>query len=272
MLGLLYASFHKYAPLANFSGKDTIRMFYSPDASIDTFLIHGKQVLDYLEGQPEAQTLLARYGVDGSRLQECKSLLDQVQGSHWQMHAQVRQQKASTVTLHNTLQMAQLLYRRHRQAARKTLSSDASALLRKQGRTYANWLAEAQEFYAALLNNPLYQEQLATLDITADQLLRASQVVNGVVANKTNQTQNREESRTTRLMRDVQLEEAKAWFTVLMAVARVAFRHQPGMIEALETLAAPKKKGKAAENGEGEEVDSQPPTSDAPSAPAVSIT
>ncbi|MFN8444740.1 MAG: hypothetical protein U0175_28400 [Caldilineaceae bacterium] len=211
-------------------------MFYSPNISIDTFLIHASHVFHYLENQPEALALLARYGMDGVRLQEGKALLMQVQNSHWTMRNQRRQQKASTTSFHTDWGQARLFYQRHRQAARDVLGPDASQLLQKGQRNYAGWLAQAQEFYSALLNNPSYLEQLAAIDIPADQLLRVSQLINAMVANKMAQTQNREGSRTSKQARDLQLNEAKDWFAVLMAAARVAFRRQPGMLEAIDTL------------------------------------
>ena len=211
-------------------------MFYSPNTSIDTYLIHAAHVFHYLENQPTAQALLTRFGIDGVRLQEGKALLAQVQNSHWTMRNQRRQQKASTLSFHTEWGQARLLYRRHRQAARDVLGPDASQLLQKGLRNYAGWLAQAQEFYSALLNNPSYLEKLATIDIPADQLLRGSQLINAMVANKMAQTQNREGSRTSKQARDLQLNAAKDWFAVLMVAARAAFRQQPGMFEAIDTL------------------------------------
>lgn len=211
-------------------------MFYSPTTSIDSFLIHASHVFQYLENQPEAQALLARFGMDSVRLQEGKALLTQVQNSHWTMRNQRRQQKVSTLSFHADWGQARLLYRRHRQAARDVLGPDASQLLQTGPRNYAGWLAQAQEFYSALLNNPSYLEQLATIDIPADHLLRVSQLINAMVANKMAQTQNREGSRTSKQARDLQLSAAKDWFAVLMVAARGAFRQQPGMFEAIDTL------------------------------------
>lgn len=211
-------------------------MFYSPNTSIDTFLIHASHVFHYLENQPEAQALLVRYGMDGTRLQEGKALLAQVQNSHWTMRHQRRQQKVSTSSFHADWGQARRLYRRHRQAARDVLGPDANQLLQKGLRNYAGWLAQAQEFYRAMLSNPSYLEKLVLIDIPAEQLLRVSQLINAMVANKMAQTQNREGARTSKQMRDGQLYEAKGWFAVLMAAARVAFRSQPGMLEAVATL------------------------------------
>lgn len=213
-------------------------MFYSPQSSIDEFFVHGTHVLNYLEGQSEAQLLLARYGMDGMRLQEGRLLLNQVQAIHWQTREQRRQQKASTAALHSELRQARQIYRRHRQAARDVLDADARSLLRAGSRGYASWLAQAQEFYAAMLSHPGYQEKLATVDISADQLLRASQLMDAIMARKTAQTQNREGSRTRKEQRDELMREAKSWFDVLMSVAQVAFRKQPGFLEAIYTLPA----------------------------------
>ncbi|MFN8446940.1 MAG: hypothetical protein U0175_39465 [Caldilineaceae bacterium] len=211
-------------------------MFYSPKASIDTFLIHGNHILTYLEGQAEAQTLLARYGLDGSRLQEGRSLLAQVQNDHWAMRNQRRQQKVSTINLHAEWAQARRLYRRHRQAAREVLNSDVSLLLRPGPKNYAEWLAGAQEFYAAMLSHSDYQAALATVDITPEQLLHASQLISTMTQQKNAQAQNREAARTAKVRRDQLLSEAKAWFAVLMATAQVAFRQQPGMLEAIRIL------------------------------------
>ncbi|MFN8445066.1 MAG: hypothetical protein U0175_30040 [Caldilineaceae bacterium] len=214
-------------------------MFYSPDSSIGTFLVHAKHVFDYLDQQPAARSLLVRYGMDEIRLQEGKALLLQVQNSHWEMRNQVRQQKASTVSLHDDWALARLLYRRHRQAAREVVGSNASQLLRTRSRNYASWLADAQEFYSALLNNADYLQKLAAIDVTPDQLQRASQQIENMMMRKATQTQNRERARTNKQTRDLHLNEAKGWFAVLMAAAQVAFRQQRGMLEALQTLPEP---------------------------------
>ena len=211
-------------------------MFYSPNTSIDTFLIHASHVFNYLENQPEAQVLLVRYGLDATRLQEGKALLTQVQTSHWTMRSQRRQQKVSTSSFHAGWDQARRLYRRHRQAAREILGNDANQLLQKGLRNYAGWLAQAQEFYSAVLNNPSYLEKLATIDIPAEQLLRASYLIDTMVTDKMSQTQNREGARTSKQVRDAHLSEAKGWFAVLMAAAEVAFRNQPGLFEAIDTL------------------------------------
>lgn len=211
-------------------------MFYVPNTSIDTFLIRGTHIFHYLDGQPQARALLARYGMDEARLQEGKALFAQLQATHWLAHNQRRQQKTSTTTFHDDWMQARRLYRRHRQAAREVLKSDASQLFHKVVKNYAGWLAHAQEFYSALLNNPSYLEQLATVDVMPDQLLRAHQQIERMIASKNMQTQSREGARTSKQARDRQLSEAKGWYKVLLATAEVAFRQEPGMLEALRTL------------------------------------
>lgn len=211
-------------------------MYLTRNSSIYQFLAFWIHILNFLEGSLEAQGLLARFGMNAEQLQRGRTLLNQLQTAIQQVSDQLSRQKAATDSFRAEWRRARQLYQLHVQAARRGLGRDASHLVSASPKRYLAWLTQAQAFYAGLLGNDGYLEQMRQLGVPTEELQRANQMVAAMVANKDLQTQHLVEKRTAKRRRDLAFAETKQWFEALDKVARIAFREQPALWKAMHPL------------------------------------
>ena len=211
-------------------------MYFTRNTSIYQFLAFWIHILNFLEGSLEAQGLLERFGMNAAQLQRGRVLLMQLQAAIQQVSEQQSKQKAATDSLRAQWRKARQLYQLHVQAARRGLGRDASHLVGASPKRYLAWLTQAQAFYAALLGNADYLDQLRQLGVPTEELQRASQMVAEMVSNKDQQTKHLVEKRTAKRQRDLAFAEAKQWFEALDKVAKIAFRQQPALWKAMHPL------------------------------------
>ena len=214
-------------------------MYFTRNTSIYQFLAFWIHILNFLEGSLEAQGLLERFGMNATQLQKARALVNQLQAAIQQVSDQRSKQKAATDSFRAQWQKARHLYQLHVQAARRGLGRDASHFVSASPKRYLAWLTQAQAFYAALLDNAIYLEQMRELGVPSEELQRASQMVAAMAANKDQQTQHLAEKRTAMRQRDLTFAEAKQWFEALDKVARIAFRGQPALLKAIRPLDLP---------------------------------
>ncbi|MFN8441782.1 MAG: hypothetical protein U0175_13470 [Caldilineaceae bacterium] len=218
-------------------------MVFTRNSSIYQFLAFWIHILNFLEGSLEAQGLLERFGMNATQLQRGRALLTQLQAALQQVGEQRSKQKAATDSFRAEWRKARQLYQLHVQAARRGLGRDASHFVSASPKRYLAWLTQAQAFYAALLDNAGYLEQMRQLGVPTEELQRASQMVATMVGNKDLQTQHLAEKRTAMRQRDLAFVEAKQWFEALDKVARIAFRQQPALLKAIRPLELPQSQG-----------------------------
>ena len=211
-------------------------MYFTRNTSIYQFLAFWIHILNFLEGSLEAQGLLERFGINTTQLQRARSLLSQLQVALQQVGDQQSKQKAATDSFRADWRKARQIYQLHVQAARRGLGRDASHFVSASPKRYLAWLTQAQAFYAALLDNAGYLEQMRQLGVPTEELQRASQMVMAMVANKDLQTQHLAEKRTAMRQRNLAFAEAKQWFEALDKVAKIAFREHPALLKAIRPL------------------------------------
>lgn len=211
-------------------------MFYTKKNKISDFLVHGGHVLNYLENDPEAQALLAQYGIGPTQLQNGRMLFLQVQQRFRDMQALQRKRVSATDNFHQEWKLVRDSYQVHLQAARRVLGRDAQPLLRPLPAGYAGWLEHAQGFYNAVLGNVVYQQALATVKVSVEAMIEVNDLLTTLAANKAGQTQSMTTARKSTKQRNQDWEKSKRWFEVLMGTARVAFRDYPGILEALRAV------------------------------------
>ncbi|MFN8440123.1 MAG: hypothetical protein U0175_05105 [Caldilineaceae bacterium] len=85
------------------------------------------------------------------------------------------------------------------------------------------------------------------MSISTEELVRASQWLDTLLANKDQQNLSQHQVRLLKQQRDAKLVEVKRWMEALMAVARVAFRDQPALSKLLRPM---RNSGQAAQTQE----------------------
>lgn len=211
-------------------------MLYTRDSSKMKYVVHADHVVTYLESTPEAMTLLDQSGFSANRLPEGQGLIQQVQSAFEELDSFLMQQKAATEIFNAEWKKLAALHRVHLQAARGALRAELGHLVQTRPQGYAGWSAIVSRFYAALLNNPEYQAKLNQMSIASEELVRANQWLESLIANKNQQNQSYHNHRAIQQSFEEKFLALKRWFDGLMALARVAFRHDPVLRQMVRPL------------------------------------
>ena len=187
---------------------------------------------------PIITTALTALGYDITKLNEGKSLLDNLKVLQAGKKQQYIEQRAATADRDTIRMQINEIYRQHLKLARMTFKNEPNMLSALEAdsrrlRSFNGWKAQVTTFYDAALNNQPIMDGLARFNITATDLVNVQTLLTTLEdAEATQKTQVGEAQQAT-LDRDKAIKALDDWMSDFQGVARLALKDNPQLLEAL---------------------------------------
>ena len=187
---------------------------------------------------PIITTALTALGYDITKLNEGKSLLDNLKVLQAGKKQQYIEQRAATADRDTIRMQINEIYRQHLKLARMTFKNEPNMLSALEAdsrrlRSFNGWKAQVTTFYDAALNNQPIMDGLARFNITATDLINVQALLTTLEdAEATQKTQVGEAQQAT-LDRDKAIKALDDWMSDFQGVARLALKANPQLLEAL---------------------------------------
>lgn len=187
---------------------------------------------------PDLRTVLAPYGYADEQLQHGRQLYQTVIALQQQHKAERGDALGASASRGSAWDEANTTYRRLCKLARVALKDRAGdqislGLAGRRQRSYAGWIAQAQQFYTNALDRPELVSQLARFGVTESKLLAGQAQLAAVEATTAAHHRTRGQSQHTTTVRDDALRALRRWHADFIAVARVALADRPQALEKL---------------------------------------
>ena len=217
------------APTASAHPGETLARSFGPGAnhSIAAQLLAARMAIESVLSNTDVQAALEPYGYDATRMREGRALYEQALALHQQQQAGRGDRYAATDARDAAQAHAHAVYIRHLAVARVALRGDRGAaqalgLASRRKKSHADWLAQAQQFYANALASSAIRQRLAPFGAGTAQLMDAQALVAAVAASLVAQGAAREAAQALTEQRDAALDALRAWMRDFRAIARVA--------------------------------------------------
>jgi hypothetical protein len=225
---------------------------------IDEFLLGAQVMIENSLTDPVVKEALAAYGYSEKTLAVGKTLYDETIALQNAQKKEYGDQVAATSELNDiwetadrqymkTLKIARIAFEDHPKADRAVM------LFGQRKESLSGWLAQAQLFYANILNDAELMESLAEYGYTTEKIQQESALLDQIAVKCQQQKKEMGEAQASTQARDRKIDELAKWISNLRAVAKVALADDPQQLEKLGILArtTPASKGKKkAESGQ----------------------
>jgi len=232
LLGALYVK-----PI-DFSGAPTM----PSKRSIDTLLNAAHIAITNSLTNAQVQTYLSEFGYTPERLQQGNLLYETALAAHQQQRADYGDQKTATTTLNQAWDTAKKSYVRYLKVARIAFKDNAGVATRLEldgdrKKSLSGWLAQANQFYANLLNAPDLLTQLREYGITPDKLQAGQADLQAVSTANLSQKTEKGDAQTATQAKEKAIAALKAWMSDFTAIARLALESDRQLLEGLGIMA-----------------------------------
>lgn len=189
----------------------------------------------------ELFTVLSAYGYSMERLEEGRRLYQSVLKLHLEQKAGYGNKHTNVDAFQRAWDQANTTYVRLVKVARVALKDyrgdwHALALGGERERTFAGWVAQAQQFYTNALANPDTLQRLAAYGITQAKLEAGQTAVLAAEMTNAEQKNGKGVAQHATQARDAALSELTRWYTDFITIARIAFEDQPQSLEKLGVI------------------------------------
>lgn len=209
---------------------------------IADFLLTAQVMIENSLTDPVVKEALAAYGYTEEALAVGKTLYDETIALQNAQNKEYGDQIAATAELYDlwetahrqymkTLKIARIAFEDHPKADRAVM------LFGKRKESLSGWLAQAQIFYANILNDADLMDSLAEYGYTIEKIQQESALLNQVAVKNQQQKKEMGEAQASTQARDEKIDELAKWISNLRAVAKVALADDPQQLEKLGILA-----------------------------------
>ena len=187
---------------------------------------------------PVITTALTAFGYDTTKLNEGKTLLDNLKALQTNQKQQYIEQRAATADREAIRTEIDKIYIQHLKLARLAFKNEPNILsaLETDGRrlrSFDSWKGQVTTFYDAALSNQPIMDGLSRFNITATNLTDVQALLTtyeNVTATQKTQTA---EAQQATLDRDKAMKALDIWMRGFQEVAKIALEANPQLLEAL---------------------------------------
>jgi hypothetical protein len=188
------------------------------------------------------QEALAEYGYTTDRFRQGQALRESALALYQRQKGAYGDLFAAADALDAAQRQAHDSYMRHIKVARIALKDDRGAqqtlnLASRRKRTFAGWLAQAQQFYANALADRAILDRLAAFGITQSALATGQLHVEAIGTGDAARHQRKGAAQDATRARDAALAALDAWMSDFVKIARVALQDRPQLLEQLGVAA-----------------------------------
>jgi len=181
---------------------------------------------------------LTQLGYAGSKIDEGKVILNEVQELVNRQIVEYGEQYDATGNMKSAWQVADVAYLRALKIARIALRDDTSAaaallLNGRRLRTLTGWLRQSRAFYKNLLGNPDWSAAMQVYGYTTEKLQAEQSLVDAVDAKNLQQLKEMGEAQNATEKRDARMEDLDSWMFDFRQIAVIALEGNPQWLEKL---------------------------------------
>lgn len=187
---------------------------------------------------PDITTPLAVFGYDAVRLNEGKTLLDNLKLLQAKQKQEYIEQRAATTDRDDIRTQIEAVYSKHLKLAKIAFKREPNILLALEAvgqrlRTYDGWKGQVTAFYNAAMNNQPIKDGLARFNITETNLTDVQAQLTVLETAEAKQKTEIGEAQQATLDRDTAMEALDDWMSDFQEVAKIALEDNPQLLEAL---------------------------------------
>lgn len=208
---------------------------------IEALLAQSLTALRNARSDDDLQTALAPFGYDDDRLGEGLALLSTAQDQYHQQQIEYAEQYQATADLQEKAAAARATYMRHLKLARVafkagTLGHKKLGLSGKRPEDLAGWMAQATQFYRALLDDAALLQTMSGYTVDQAAAEAARNALLEVEAARASQIQETGEAQVATRLRDDAVATLRGFMSDFYRVAEVATEDQPQLREKMGML------------------------------------
>ena len=212
-------------------------MYYS-NLSISKRIEVASYAITNALNNPVITAALAVFGYDATRLNDGKTLLDNVKTLQAKQKQEYIEQRAATSDRDAIREEIDVIYEKHLKLARVAFKHEPNILLALEAdgarlRAYDGWKAQVTVFYDAALSNQPIMDGLAQFNITTTDLTDVQAKLATLDAAEATQKTEIGEAQQATLDRDTALDALDDWMSSFQEVARIALEDNPQLLESL---------------------------------------
>ena len=187
---------------------------------------------------PIITTALTAFGYDTTKLNEGKTLLDNLKVLQAGQKQEYIEQRAATADRDAIRTQIDEIYDRHLKLARIAFKNEPNILLALEAdgpreQAFDSWKGQVTAFYDAALNNQPISDGLARFNITAADLTDVQALLTTLEDAEAIQKTQIGEAQQATLDRDTIIEALDDWMSDFQGVARIALEANPQLLESL---------------------------------------
>ena len=187
---------------------------------------------------PVITTALTAFGYDTTKLNEGKTLLDNLKALQANQKQQYIEQRAATADREAIRIQIDEVYRQHLKLARLTFKNEPNILsaLEADGqrlRLFDSWKGQVTTFYDAALSNQPILDGLSRFNITTTNLTDVQALLTNLEDIIAIQKTQIAEAQQATLDRDKAIQALDIWMRGFQEVAKIALKATPQLLEAL---------------------------------------
>ena len=210
------------------------------NTSETALLEQAQTALTNAQTQPQIAQEIAKYGYGEEKIAEGQNVYDQAWAAWQTNQKEDKETRQAYQTFSEYYTQLQTLYGEHRQKAKARFRSQPQTLAKlyvtgSKPTTYLNLMENITQFYIALANpdNAEIKTQLLTYNLPETELEQARKLLNQTTAARKEYVREESESQNATQQKDAALATLENWIRDFYAMANVALKKQPQLLEAL---------------------------------------
>ena len=205
------------------------------------FLEQCRVTLENAINQPEILRLMSAVGYGLEVIEEGKAEWMDARQAYDANQREGNESSAAAHSFRTKRKELNGFFRRDRNLAKVVFKYDGVTAARlgiaeSVPRPYVRWIETVKKFYTNSLADTLVQSQLLRLEITADRLSEGAARVKALEEARSLYMKEEGESQDATKLKDAAIEKLEEWMQDFYAVAKVALRGRPQLMEALGKL------------------------------------
>jgi hypothetical protein len=205
--------------------------------TIDSYLSAAKVALTN-SSHPQIAPVLAEYGYPDSIIAEGLALHTDAEKKQKDQVKEYGEQYTATDALAKAIAAANAPYIEQLELSRIAFKNQRGVLAElaatgERKKNQAGWLSDATTFYSNLLAKPEYVAVIAKFGQTKEKLNTAFDLIKAANAALAARTKESGEAQTATKLRDAAIDLFDEWYSDFIAVAKIALKNKPELLEIL---------------------------------------
>lgn len=210
------------------------KMRQNTNVLVSALFAEAQRYVDNATAHPEIQKKMNALGFSARRILEGSALLDAARAGQIDKHEKYSEQQQVSARLSSDFEQARLRFREHVRIVRFALRHEPAMLasfnVQRLSFRIEPWLLQAGEFYRVAAS---HSELLDRHGLSVEEVSQAKAGIEALSAQRNQRMRCKGDAQEATRLRDTSLKALKRWMSDFRAIARIALRDSPQLMEAL---------------------------------------